>query len=105
MHMRCAGRGGRSLLIDYMPLEQLLATYPELKLYVEDGSIVYFEACLTQMRQGDIQLLVQGLLGISWSKLNGYHVSLAALRGHGPALVKSATGQWKGLLWTTRLRL
>ena len=44
MHMRRAGRGGRSLLIDYMPLEQLLATYPELKPYVEDGSIVYFQA-------------------------------------------------------------
>ena len=55
----------------------LLATYPELKPYTEDGSITYFEACLTQMRQGDLQLLVEGLLGIPWSKLNGYHVSLA----------------------------
>ena len=29
------------------------------------------------MRQGDLQLLVEGLLGIPWSKLHGYHVSLA----------------------------
>ena len=29
------------------------------------------------MLQGDIQLLVEGLLGISWSKFNGYYTSLA----------------------------
>ena len=47
-----------------MTLGQLLLTYPELKPFVEDGSVIYFEACLTQMRQGDLQLLVEGLLGI-----------------------------------------
>ena len=76
-HTHRLGREGRSLLIDFMTLEQLLATYSELKPHIEDGSVTYFEACLTQMRQGDLQLLVEGLLGISWSKLNGYHVSLA----------------------------
>ena len=40
-----------------------------------DGSIMYFEACLAQMRQGDLQLLVEGLLGIPWSSLHSYHVS------------------------------
>ena len=50
-----------------MPVALFLATYPELKPYLEDGSIVYFEACLTQMRQGDLQLLVEGF---------SYHVSL-----------------------------
>jgi hypothetical protein len=54
----------------------LLSTYPELKPYLEDGSIIYFEACLTQMRQGDLQL-VEGLLGAPWSKLHSCHVSLA----------------------------
>ena len=44
---------------------------------MDNGSIIYFEACLTQMRQGDLQLLVEGLLGIPWSKLHSYHVSLA----------------------------
>ena len=29
------------------------------------------------MQQGDLQLLVEGLLGIPWSKLHSYHVSLA----------------------------
>ena len=76
-YMRRIGRGGRSLLIDIMTLEVLLATFPELRPYLEDGSIVYFEACLTQMRQGDLQLLVEGLLGIPWSRLHSYHVSLA----------------------------
>ena len=75
-HTRRLGREGRSLSIDLMTLDQLLATYPELKPHLEDGSITYFEACLTQMRQGDLQLLVEGLLGIPWSRLNGYHVSL-----------------------------
>ena len=55
-HMRRMGRGVCSLLVDYMTLEQLLAMYPELAPYIEDGSITYFEACLTQMRQGDLQL-------------------------------------------------
>ena len=49
MHMRRMGRGGHSLLVDFMPLEQLLATYLELRPYIEDGSIIYFEACLMQM--------------------------------------------------------
>ena len=76
-YMRRIGREGKSLLIDIMTLDVLLDTYPELRPYLEVGSIVYFEACLTQMRQGDLQLLVEGLLGIPWSKLHGYHVSLA----------------------------
>ena len=79
MHMRGTGWGGCSLLIDFMLLEQLLATHPELKPYIEDGSIVYFEVCLTQMRQGDLQLLVEGLLGIPWSKLNGYHIYISGM--------------------------
>ena len=32
---------------------------------------------MTQMQQGDLQLLVEGLLVIPRSKLHGYHVSLA----------------------------
>ena len=44
---------------------------------MDAGSIIYLEACLTQMRQGDLQLLVEGLLGIPWSKLHSYHVLLA----------------------------
>ena len=60
-----------------MTLEVLLSTYPELTPYLEDGSVVYFEACLTQMRQGDLQLLVEGLLGIPWARLHSDHVSLA----------------------------
>ena len=39
--------------------------------------MIYFDACLIQMRQGDLQLLVEGLLGIPWSKLDSHHVSLA----------------------------
>ena len=31
---------------------------------------------MTQMRQGDLQLLAEGLLGIPWSRPNSYHVSL-----------------------------
>ena len=76
-YMRRIGRGGRSLLIDIMTLEVLLATFPELQPYLEDGSIIYFEACLTQMQQGDLQLLVEGLLSIPWPRLHSYHVSLA----------------------------
>ena len=76
-YMRRIGREGKSLLVDIMTLDVLLATYPELRPYLEDGSIVYFEVCLTQMRQGDLQLLVEGLLGIPWSKLHSYHVALA----------------------------
>ena len=76
-YMRRIGREGRSLLVDIITLDLLLLTYPELKPYLEDGSIIYFEACLTQTRQGDLQLLVEGLLGIPWSKLHSYHVSLA----------------------------
>ena len=49
MYMRRMGRGGGSLLIDIMTLDLLLLMYPELKPYLEDGSIIYFEACLTQM--------------------------------------------------------
>ena len=45
-YMRCIGREGKSLLIDIMTLEILLDTYPELRPYLEDGFIVYFEACL-----------------------------------------------------------
>ena len=75
--MRHIGREGKSLLIDTMTLDVLLSTYPELAPYLEDGSITYFEACLTQMQQGDLQLLVEGLLRIPWSKLHSYHVSLA----------------------------
>ena len=78
MHTCVASAGeGRSLLIDIMTLDLLLLTYPELKPYLEDSSIICFEACLTQMQQGDLQLLVEGLLGIPWSKLHSYHVSLA----------------------------
>ena len=62
LHMRRIGSEGKSLLVDIMTLDVLLATYPELRPYLEDGSIVYFEACLTQMRQWDLQLLVEGLL-------------------------------------------
>ena len=69
MQMRRMGRRGRSLLVDYVPLEKLLAMHAELRPFIEDGSVVYFEACLTQMRQGNLQLLVEGLLGIPWSKL------------------------------------
>ena len=76
-YMRRIGCEGKSLLIDIMTLDVLLSTYPELKPYLEDGSIIYFEACLTQMRQGDLQLLVEGLLGVPWSKPHSYHVSLA----------------------------
>ena len=76
-HMRRLGRRGRSLLIDFIPLERLLAMYPELRRYIEDGSVICFEACLTQMRQGDLQLLVEDLFGIPWSKIDTYHVSLA----------------------------
>ena len=76
-YMRRIGREGKSLLIDIMTLEVLLSTYPELIPYLEDGSVVYFEACLTQMRQGDLQLLVEGLLGIPWARLHSSHVSLA----------------------------
>ena len=77
MHMRRLGRERGSLLTDIMTLDQLLSVYPELKPYIEDGSVIYFEACLMQMRQGDLQLLVEGLLGIHWSNLNSCHVSLA----------------------------
>ena len=48
-HMRRLGQEGWSLLIDIMTLDLLLLTYPELKLNLEDGSIIYFEACLPQM--------------------------------------------------------
>ena len=61
----------------YVPLGKLLTMHPELRPFVEDGSVVYFEACLAQMRQGDLQLLVEGPLGIPWSKLNSFHISLA----------------------------
>ena len=60
-------------------IEQLLATYPELRSHIEDGFIIHFEACITQIQQGDLKLLVEGLLGILRSKLNGYHVSLACI--------------------------
>ena len=49
IHMRCLGWEGRSLLVNIMTLDQLLFMYPELKPYIEDVSIIYFEACLTQM--------------------------------------------------------
>ena len=62
--MRRIGREGKSLLIDIMTLDVLLSTCPELKPYLEDGLIIYFEVCLTQMRQGDLQLLVEGLLRV-----------------------------------------
>ena len=75
--MRRIGWEGRSLLVDIMTLDLLLLTYPGLKPYLDDGSIIYFEVCLTQMRPGDLQLLVEGLLGIPGSKLHSYHVSLA----------------------------
>ena len=111
IHMRRAGRGGCSLLIDYMLLEQLLAAYPELKPYVKDGSSIYFEACLTQMRQGDLQLLVEGPLSISWSKLNSYHVSLACTTWswaclskkrykHSTAQASGAANAEMGVVWT-----
>ena len=90
-YMRCIGREGKSLLIDIMTLDVLLDTYPELKPYLEDGSIIYFEACLTQMRQGDLQLLVEGLLGIPWSKIRSYQVSLHA--PHGPVSARKDTGR------------
>ena len=88
-YMRRKGREGRSLLIDIMTLDLLLLTYPELKPYLEDGSIIYFEACLTQMQQGDLQLLVEGLLGIPWSKLHSYHVSLACTTSSWACLSKN----------------
>ena len=90
MYMRRIGREGKGLLIDIMTLGVLLDTYPELKpsSYLEDGSIVYFEACLTQMRQGDLQLLVEGLLGIPWARLHSYHVSLACTTWSWPCLSK-----------------
>ena len=31
------------------------------------------------MRQGDLQLLIEGLLGIPWVKLNSYHVPLVCI--------------------------
>ena len=45
IYMRCIGQEGRSLLVDIMTLDQLLLTHPELKPFVEDGSIIHFEAC------------------------------------------------------------
>ena len=60
--------------------------YPELWRYIEDGSVIHFEVCLTEMRQGDLQLLVEGLIGIPWSKLDNYHVSPAC-----------TTWSWAGL--------
>ena len=43
-HMQRLGWEGRSLLIDFVTLGQLLLTYRKLKPHVEDGSISYFEA-------------------------------------------------------------
>ena len=40
-YMRRIGCEGRSLLVDIMMLEVLLATYPELRPYLEDSSIIY----------------------------------------------------------------
>ena len=62
VHMHRLGRRGRSRLIDFIPLERLLALHPELRLYIEDGSVIYFKVCLAQMRPDDLQLLVDGLL-------------------------------------------
>ena len=59
--------------------------------------MIYFEACLTQMRQGDFQLLlIEGLLGISWSKLDSYHVSWPVPHRHGLVRARNATGRWRG---------
>ena len=43
-YMRRIGREGKRLLIDIVTLEVLLSTYPELIPYLEDGSVIYFEA-------------------------------------------------------------
>ena len=90
MSICCAWARGRSLLIDFIPLERLSAMYPELWSYIEDSSLVFFETCLTQMRQGDLQLLVEGLLSIPWLKLGSYHVPLAC--------TTCAIRQWRELL-------
>ena len=77
-HMRSLGREGRSLLIDFMTLEQLLTTYPELKPHIEDGSVTYILRCVLHKCDKVVYSYwsIKGLLGIPWSRLSGYHVSL-----------------------------
>ena len=53
VHMRRLGRLEHGLLIGFTPVGPLLAAHPELLPYLDEGSIVHFQARPTQMGQVD----------------------------------------------------
>ena len=66
----------RMLIIDYESRSTLEAAYPELVPLLAEGKIIHYQLSLAQAQGQDILIIVEGILGIPWKKINIVHIGL-----------------------------
>ena len=66
----------KMLIIDYESRSTLETAYPELIPLLANGKILHYQLSLAQATGRDIPIIVEGILGISWTRINIIHIGL-----------------------------
>ena len=66
----------RMLIIDYESRSTFEAAYPELVPLLAEAKIIHYQLSLAQAQGQDILIIVEGILGIPWKKINIVHIGL-----------------------------
>ena len=64
------------LIIDYESRSTLETAYPELKPLLANGKILHYQLGLAQATGQDTPITVEGILRISWTRINIIHIGL-----------------------------
>ena len=66
----------KMLIIDYESRSALETAYPELIPLLAKGKILHYQLSLAQAKGQAIPVIVEGILGVSWIRINIIHIGL-----------------------------